>query len=282
MSSTGPRTKPASAQPKPELHYLDLQSWESKRMILVQGPPGSGKTHFGSTFPEPTFIIFDRNTGSLEKYTRDRKDVRVLPCLSFPEWVQKLRPAIDAREVLGQSLIFDGFNLFAERAATWLASTKLGQQQPGSELDRLKQAPILSGYEDWNRYKSVMRQFGDHLAQARRLRGDHPGYHILVTCHTQTVTNEKGDVVGVFPAIDSNLKESLAGWFDAAFRAKQSVKRHKTPGQPDRLETVYRLEVIKDGIGGGNTTIPALPHELPNHFDAVMGAWEGAGQAERK
>ena len=262
-------------QAKPTLESLGLKQLIRPKervnqniSILIQGPVGSGKTWFAQTMPDPTFIMTDMNVGSLVDVVRDPFYVT-----SWEEWMDKYRPAIDNRLLPDKSLILDtGGKLFT------LLEQHIGKARGAGSGPE--------GWGEWGRFKSLAQQVVDHLTTSCIPTDNHPGYHVLMTMHEKTLTNEKGVITAIKPMMSSAFADNIGASFDCYFTAEQKSTKLVTrePGKPaivTRQPEEYILHTVryddyrdvKDGRGGRGG-IHKLPKEVPNDFPTVLKMWK--------
>lgn len=231
--------------------------------IAVQGVEKSGKTHFICSMPEEVNIAYtDPNRATAEGFMREGRKINlylVQTWKDFQEWVR----LADARELPGRTLAVDSFGFLSDRLVAETAGP-----------DGAVTIPQWGRIKDQN-WTELMKLLG-----CTQPKGSHPGYHVVVSTHLTDVTDDKGNLVKVRPAISGSFKDTFGRCFDSVFISRSKAERAVEAGKLVVKPTQYMLltappdqyHTCGDGIGGKGGR-KRLPSEVENTFPALCRAW---------
>lgn len=231
--------------------------------IAVLGTEKSGKTTFACSMPEPIAIAYsDPNRATVEGYVREGRKIDLYPVKTWKDFEEFVKMAV-ARQLEARTLVVDSWGFLSDRLVSMLAG-------PSGEVT----------IQQWGRIKDHNWETLMQLLSCTEAKGEHPGYHIVVTCHLTDVTDEKGNLIKVRPAISGSFKDTFGRCFDSVFlsrsRAVRAVvdNRMVTTGVEHVLLTTPpdSYHTCGDGVGGKGGR-KALPPEIPNSFQALCAAW---------
>lgn len=251
----------------PNLGLVDPTS-SSKFSILVEGVPKSGKTHFASTMPDPTFLVADHNTKGHEAAGLRHVHVR-----DWAFWNGTVRPAMTARLYPGKTIVLDSLSsLIRKLELSFGGPTGTGP----------------SNKHEWATVKSSIVKILDDLDSLRRPKrlndgSTHPGYHVCVLVHQKAVVGDDGKLIEYLPDISTRVDRSLGGTYDAHFNTET-----KTIVGASGPETKFWIRSVPetpkhragDNLGGPGKKYNALPAKLENDFRALLKAWGAEGEVE--
>lgn len=231
--------------------------------IAVAGLEKTGKTHFICSMPEEVSVAFtDPNRATAEGFMRDGHKINLYLIGNWAEFQEWVRMAV-ARELPGRTLAVDSYGFVADRlvAATSDANGAVTIPQWGRIKD-----------QHWT---ELMK-----LLSCTQPTANHPGYHVVVSTHLTDVTDEKGNLVKVRPAIQGSFRDTFNRCFDSVFISKALSERAIVDGKLQVKPTRYVLLSVPpdqyhacgDGIGGKGGR-KRLPAEVENTFPALCQAW---------
>jgi hypothetical protein len=239
--------------------------------VMVAGFPGTGKTRFAATWPEPVFIIFDPARESLRPHRK--KLAGWCPIDGYDTWKTSVLPSISNREIAAKTIVID----------TWTAYGRKLERHIRGGMKR-----FLKGYDDYEDYRcSTLNDIEELLAakEPKVLKDGttHPGYHIVVNFHLEKETDERGNLLGYALTMKSKLKNQLSELFGCCFLAVVEQKAKKT-GNPPRVLTwkEWYMQTVppstyytgmKDAISGGDSGLYPLPPRVPNDFPSLVSLW---------
>jgi hypothetical protein len=230
--------------------------------IMSVGPPGSGKSIFGSTFPTPGFIFdfansiisykgldfdYEQYEASPLGWVKCEKDINTLvKCLkegkSFPE---KDKPQVDKQY---QSVIVD--DLSAMTDACMERAMQINPQRSDTN------GPV------WNIHYSMVR----NLMEGRLRQIYNLNCNILFIAHVEYIRDQKtGNILGVEPMLTGALPVKIPGMFD-------EVYYHVTKREGG--DTTWLMQTVPVGFNNARSRLSGklreLPDLLPNDYNEVM------------
>jgi len=181
----------------------------------VQGPPKTGKSHAGLTFPNPVALSFDRGFGA---HTH-RTDVYEVPIYD-PKFVESLVPrgGVNAppnrKDATTKWLCTEGAKLTKNQ--TLMVDGLTGLQNAYTSW--YTQNPILSRQgkiDDYAEWRIKVEWFGELCEILKSLRCD-----VVFVGHETPDRNKEGELNGmVRPLITGQFGDQLASHFTSWFRA---------------------------------------------------------------
>jgi hypothetical protein len=240
-----------------DLIQTTAETDEARFSVLYVGQPGTLKTTYALSWPDPMFEYWDPNDATLKKVP----GVKYIMHPTIREHETQILPAIQNRELDCGTIVIDSFSFLADAYIKELKGTKdkLDIAQWGTLLDRLdRTCKIILG--------------------AKQPKGNHPGYHIVATCHERDVYDSDGNLVRISPAIDGQFKDRIARYFDAVFitamemeRVQRDDKWVKEPAYFILTGPTDKYRVALDRIGGGRRK--RLPLRMEGTYPALCEAW---------
>lgn len=250
-------TAPQPAQPAWMSKVQRTGEVENLRITgLYLGPEQTWKTTMALTWPDPFVFYFDKNTATLE----NNPDKRPFYCpRSFKEFQFEVLPAIVNRRIDAQTIVID-------TASSAAAAAKFEIQGRAESFEIRDYGTLLTRL--WSTF--------DQLLDQKKPKGDHPGYHIIITSIEKEWMRKVGnDLVldRVRPQIDGDFKNVLPTMVEFTFLSR--VRK----GAKDSAPEPYVITVppgpeyyCGDRIGTG-TRFRRLPAELDGSFPSLARAW---------
>lgn len=261
---------PKSITFKPQIHTGSIVG--SRFSILLQGPPGSGKTDFMASCPAPFFLVWDTNLA-----THDKRAVQYSLVRSWDEtewWLDVVRKR-RLSEVVGrkvETLCLDTLSTLGSLSLIELAS---GHAKLGSR-------------DKWDEYYSRFHTLLDVCAKATTPDNGHPEwetYYIVAGIHEEPLYEVSKDgegkrIIGYKPTLAGKMANAnqLYTYFSAHFLL-ESEDRIVTQGTTSTKKTFHQMRT--KGFGGrycmpdkvSGTLYKELPEILPNTWEALSKAW---------
>lgn len=223
---------------------------------LVVGDYGTGKSVFGSTFPEPMCVL-DFDKGALI-YRGKKAD-----CYQYPTsqkgWAEFCKDFVtickDVNEGKYKTVIVDSTSLFTDLA-----------MEQSLMLDP-KRSP--TGGPLWNVHYGMVRNLVEgKLRQLLQLPAN-----ILVIAHLEIVKDDEGKIVCVQPLLPGAMSVKLPGYFDEVYYAFSRTKE----GKPD-----FYLQTLPRGHYKGRSRVSGaeqyLPMDIPNNYPNLVRLLEEAAK----
>lgn len=261
----------------PEPQPIDATNAASAGVsILVQGPSGSGKSHFICSMPQPLVVgVTESNISVYTGRITEGYDIKLFPLKSWADYQWFVRKTKN-REWDAATVGLDSYTVAGDYI------TKVQRAKPG--------ALNSNGQLTWARWDDVKNeQFNellDFLGATQPLAGK-PTYNIVVAAHEydEAIRNSDGEAVGISavnPAVPGGLRKHFSAKFDAKFIVAQTTDRKMNPTTKVNEVTGVRhflwtvppdhLREVKDGIGG-NGGRKVLPPTVENTWAALTAAW---------
>lgn len=207
--------------------------------LLLQGPPGSGKSVVAAQMPKVRFIDIDRNLGGALRFIRDHK--LIMPVgIDFLDRNEKdeLIPMKNRFDRLDKILIECQLDPECETIALDSGSTLVDviiaevlKSQNKNEISDFK-----DGRQFWNFFAIECRNFMAVLSQIRK--------NIVLIVHEKTMTDDKGNVV--YPieiAWPGQVGEIMGCFFTNVWRCEPDIIPQGATAQPLYK---YRVRTMPD------------------------------------
>jgi hypothetical protein len=205
--------------------------------LLLKGPPKSGKTTLSLMFPNPYILDCDNNLGGAVRLFREKfgnKEFRydtpnvgedgkpTEPAKRWPLAVEMLKAA--AKDEWVKTLIVDT----AGSLTTYLTDYIVAEKANSNDKEKDKMT-----IKDWIPFRNMLTKFITTFRSCNKF--------FIMTAHEIVVQDEdSGGIIGIKPAIPSNLKDHLGGffsdeWLCCAEEQKGIITRYvKTVPEPKR------------------------------------------------
>jgi hypothetical protein len=278
---------PAPGLPTPIIaHVTPVASTEIAAVsFLLCGAPGSGKTHFGANMPDPLFFQWESNMATLEKFPgvpyavptdwMQHAPTETSTTKVFSERVLPLLEARRAHEIAGKpvrSIVFDSGTEMGDDLAMRIIGVKTNQSDSQARFGEF----LREGH-------SLFRRIAD-LAKPR---GALPRYNVAVLFHLTDVTDDKGGLLRVAPAIIGRIKGELQRRFDVGLLLRCRAETAISATEPGKTTTTRHFEactvppdrfhegVAFDRLGGGQGPWRVLPTVVSNpSFAKLIELWK--------
>lgn len=227
----------------------DVESHTKWLKVLLYGMPGTRKTVFTATAPNPLIIDIERGAHSIRNHPELAAKCKVLEFKSIFQAEQLLNYLPNKANILGladrETLVVDSFSELSKRDLDEIVGDAASK-----DASRNKYLPIGP---DYNISTEHMRQF------ASKLR-DLP-MHVIVTCHVKEEKDESTGRILVRPNLTPKLAGTLAGIFDVV-------------GYMQLDNDVAKLQVHPTDKVTAKTRIGGLPPIIENPtFDSLLTAF---------
>lgn len=220
---------------------------------LVCGAPGTGKTLFASTAPDPFIINTDHGLASLRE--------RNVPFATVPDTKEDIEEQ-NVSKFIGQILaILQGGEGSMKK--------HLGVVPKTIVVDTFDMIVGLLVKEYLKANKQTALKIQDYSWLKERLKALTGGFrnldmNVVFTCHLKDKSDDDGATSRTVPAVDGSFAEDIPGWFDLAVVLKNEVVTDVANNKMNRTVRKYmqtfpdppKLDWVKDRFG-----------KLPQEFD---------------
>lgn len=219
----------------------DVEITTEKIKFAVCGDAGSGKSQFGSTFPQPGFL-FDVDN-HVQSYRGADFDYEQFP--KNPTGWPKLEKKISELQKLARSeepfpyksVILDSTTSLTELAMERALMIDPKRNNVGGPL--------------WNVHYSMVK----NLVEGAIRRIKELPCTVLVVMHLKVITDEdSGAVVAIKPLLGGNLPDTVPSWFDEIYYADTRSKGGKTE---------WFLRTTTKGFYKARSVLSGAQHLLP-------------------
>ena len=199
--------------------------------FFIMGPPGSGKTHFALTAPNPCLVDFE--DGSLTAVGMGLGDTPIirpghldaapqdslLEILKYPEEIVKSH--YDSTGYMIETFVFDTVSSMQDvlLGQSYIAETKTKPGQAARGILGISRNRVTEGEPSLEDFKSLHNQVRGFFNLMRRMP-----YHTIATCHVElneTPDSPKGPNVPFsqkkfagYPSLTGKLRYNAAGLAD--------------------------------------------------------------------
>ena len=169
------------------------------RSILLEGGPGTGKTHYTLHMPGPILCIYtDNNRATLEALREHRDDIHEV---EIQNWQEDFDPfllnKLKNRELDIETVIVDGMSSLFN---VWVAEKKLRK-------------PKFT-HDEWGDLLNLQTRVTHELTNLCRPRESKPSYNFVATCLLQDKINEKDGFIKYEPMILGGFRSAIESKFD--------------------------------------------------------------------
>lgn len=227
----------------------DITPETSLIKAYVVGDPGTGKSVFASTFPQPGFV-FDFDNG-IDSYRGKNFDYESFPLdpkgwILFEKTMKEVKKAVD--EGVYKTVVLD-----STTSMTDLAMERAMQLDPKRSATN---GPL------WNvHYQMVKNLMEGRLRQIINMQ-----CNVIVLGHLETKMNmETGSVISVEPMLTGQLSTKIPGYFDEVYYTKTKQKDGKT---------IFQLQTVAKGYYKARSRLRGIEEYLedfvPNDYSSIM------------
>lgn len=219
---------------------------EDSRWIkaLVCGDPGTGKTLFSSTWPDP--LVISAEGGLLSLRERNIRYVKYEGLDQLRTIVKALRDTDSHEDNFGgpvQTIVIDTID---EISHALLRDKQAEMKQTGSK----------NSYEEWSYIKDTLKSV---VTAIRNLP-----MNVVFTCHLRSKGGDDGDPTRYWPSVDGSFSEEFAGYVDVAGLLRTAVVSEIENGQSVRKIRRY-LQTFPEPPA--HTWIKDRSGTLPQEFE---------------
>jgi hypothetical protein len=206
--------------PKKPLAFERTKAGPPKRLtVLVYGPPGSGKTYFAGTFPDPFFL--DCMGGMM---TVRAKNVAYHQPVDYDDLLQYV---VGLGDTEFKTLVLD-------------TATEAARIIMEKAIKGVREVPQL---QDWQQTIERSRQLFRKLL-------DHEDKHVVVTCEEAIKQDEDTGKILTGPSLPGKLFLEAGALFDCVFHLRSGTKPGTTEKQQMLLTKPEGLyQQVKNRIG---------------------------------
>jgi len=188
-------TKKKAAKPTSILDRIQpVSELKTNLVMMVYGRSGTGKTHFGSTFPKPTLFIDTNERGTETIALEEEIDVvRVTEWSEIDELLWALSDGMDYKSVV----IDQVSNLQDIGMAEVLRKSRKGRDETFTQ-------------RNWGQLSGMLKQF---ISDFRDLSDD---YNLLMIAHERVNEGGDEDEDTIEPSIGARVMPSVSAFLDGA------------------------------------------------------------------
>lgn len=228
--------------------------------LLLQGPPGSGKTSLSYVFPKPCFVNSDNNLGGVVrrarlqgydpkfKYGEPTKDDKDMGIVSYTgQWKRflgLLNEAASDKDV--ETVVIDNLSSFSEIGLHFLIEE--AKRLEGKVIERLR-------IQDYQPNQMMWKEICTRLRNTGKL--------VIVICHEEAEKDEVTGVVKYKPNIPgAKLQGQFGGMFSDVWRCETRLDGKGNPQYVLRTAPAPRAD-LKTSISTPSEMI------IPEKFSEV-------------
>lgn len=222
----------------------DMNLQNIKFKVLGYGPPGSGKTYFGTTAPKPYFIALDRGLKGVAVRKMDIPYVEVDTYQDIMTVLEEISTGKRAKD--RETIVIDHLSDVSP-----LVIDATLQEANKKHMDK--------GL--WGVAKDKLRVMIHELTSLSDLKG----FHTIMLAHEQIEKSElRGGTWGT-PNTIGQLAYNVGGWFDLFLYFQQEVRWQNGKQLPEwKMHTVKYVDfVAKDRLS-------ILQPTEDNNFDVIV------------
>lgn len=178
--------------------------------LLLQGPPGGGKSTLAMQFPSPFFLDCDMNLAGPERYLRRTN--------SFPGYSYETIKIDDKGELVPTKDRWARLVTFTEKAIKD-PSTKTIVPDSLTSIDEIlvahvldKTKALLMERQDWRLFRSLLLSYFDVLRSSNKT--------VIVTVHEDVFRDSKGIIERYAPTVSSGITHYLGAYFTDVWRCE--------------------------------------------------------------
>lgn len=177
----------------------DQETPDSRMSILLEGEPGTGKTHNALRQAGKTLVVYaDNNRATLTTAKLDPAlditEIRIDKWKDFDPLIVNL---IKNREFEFDNIVVDSYDALMQLL-----------------VDDCRGLKVKLGFDEWANVLNSARRVTFELTQACRPREDKRDYNILCTMHLQAQTDADNRIIKYEPALQGSFRSKVEAYFD--------------------------------------------------------------------
>jgi hypothetical protein len=231
-----------------------MKPWEMNISILSYGPPGSGKTRFAATMPDPYFISLD---GGLKGLAVLGLKIPYVAVETYSDMVQVINEIkIGKRAVGRKSIIFDHLS----EATDPIVRDVLGETSK-------KRMDLNTWGIAVDKLKYLVKSFVDLNTK----------FHINMIAHEQVEKDEiRGEIMGT-PATIGKFAQSIGGMFNLFLYHQQNAQHVAGKQVP-----TFKIHTVSYGFFKAKDQLGVLDTIEDNDFNIIISKLKEASNAPNR
>lgn len=205
-----------------------IEPKDRKISVLLKGTSGTGKSQLAHLFPPPVFSVYtDPNRRTVMDLKAAGREIDARRVTEWPQFSRFIVPAVVNRQIPASSIVVDTWDfLFAQM------------------IEDIRGSRPMMQIQDWGTVLSRANESVLSLVSATAPWKDHPGYNIIFTCHTKKITDDKGNITEIAPAIQGQFKDSLEAFFDVVLICDKDFRTFPRKEGPSEKKRVFLLRSV--------------------------------------
>jgi hypothetical protein len=236
---------------------IDRREFINPFKCFVVGDPGTGKSVFASTFPEPIFVFdFDNGIMTYDTCKHDYAQYRI----GIKGWLEFEKDLYEIQKMYS-GLTPEDADKFPYKTIVVDSTTKMGDVAMERALQKIPQRDELEG-PIWNKHYPFVKNI---MEGTLRKIIDLPT-NLVVIGHLKGVYDNKGILIKMEPMLTGQLSVSIPGSFAEYYCAQP-------PGRKNG-KSFYSLRTVALGLNPGRSRLRGtqgfLAEVLPNNYTDVI------------